>query len=308
MVEPNFFSLCGAKPYLGRTFLPEESQPGNDGVTVLSAGLWERRFGADPSVIGRTIHLDGRPVIVVGVMPESFRFPLAADLWQPLAPDQDFWARRDLHNLAVLGKLKPGQTIARANSELNAIENRLGEIYPATVQGWHVLVTPIRSYAVGNDARNDTFILLWAAGLALLLVCANIANLQFVRGASRTKEIAIRAAMGGSRWRIIRQLLTESTLIALGGAVLGLLVARWTISNCDFEYARRCVQDNRRVESDSRGCARTGIHDRRGDGRGNPFRFASGDEEHAIWAERNTQRKRTVEFKSRAASGGCGAC
>jgi putative ABC transport system permease protein len=229
MVEPNFFSLCGAAPLLGRTFLPEESKPGNDGVVVLSAGLWERRYGADPHVIGQTIHVDGRPLIVVGVMPRSFIFPLATDLWLPLALSEDLAARRDLHNLFVLGKPKPGETVARARIELNTLELQLAAVYPATLTGWHVMAEPIRSFAVGDDARNFTFLLLASVGCALLLVCANIANLQFVRASSRVKEIAIRVAMGGSRWRIVRQLLTESILIAFAGAGLGLFIAFWTI-------------------------------------------------------------------------------
>ena len=229
MVEPNFFSLCGAEPLLGRTFLPEESKPGSDGVVVLSAGLWERRYGGDPHLIGKTIHVEGRPVVVVGVMPASFRFPLATDLWLPLALSDELWARRDLRNLWVLGKLKPGETVAHAHSELNAIELQLAAVYPATMNGWHVRVESIREFAVGDDYRNSTIVLLAAVGFALLLVCANIANLQFVRASGRVKEIAIRVAMGGSRWRIVRQLLTESTLIALAGAGLGILIANWTI-------------------------------------------------------------------------------
>jgi putative ABC transport system permease protein len=229
LVEPNFFSLCGAAPLIGRTFHPEESKPGNDGVVVLSSGLWERRYGADPRIIGQTIHVEGRPVAVVGVMPKSFRYPLATDLWMPLAQSEDIWARRDLRNLFAMGKLKPGETVAHARTELNALEVQLGAIYPTSMAGWHVMVEPIRTYSVGEDIRNSTKLLLLAVAFALLLVCANIANLQFVRGSGRVKEIAIRVAMGGSRWRIVRQLLTETTLIALAGAGLGTLIAVWMI-------------------------------------------------------------------------------
>ena len=229
MVEPNFFSLCGATPMLGRTFRPEETKPGSDGVVVLSAGLWERRYGGDPHVIGKTIHVEGRAVVVVGVMPKSFVYPLATDLWVPLALGENIWSRRDLRVLFVLGRLKPGETPARARAELNTIEAELGEVYPASMRGWHVMVEPIRSFSVGEDYRNSTLVLLMVVGCALLLVCANIANLQFVRASGRVKEIAIRVALGGSRWRIVRQLLTESTLIALAGAGLGVLIAHWTI-------------------------------------------------------------------------------
>jgi len=230
MVEPNFFSLCGATPLLGRTFLPEEAKPGSDAVVVLSAGLWERRYGADPHVIGKTIHVEGRAVVVVGVMPKSFVYPLATDLWVPLALGENIWSRRDLRVLFVLGRLKPGETPTHARTELNTLEVQMAEVYPSSMRGWHVMVEPIRSYSVGEDYRNFTLVLLMVVGCALLLVCANIANLQFVRASGRVKEIAIRVALGGSRWRIVRQLLTESTLIAFAGAGLGVLIAYWTIN------------------------------------------------------------------------------
>ncbi len=228
-VQSNFFSIGGAKPFLGRTFLPGEDQPGNDGVVVLSHGLWARRFGADPKIISQTIQLDGRPYTVVGVMPASYRFPIAAELWLPLALDPALWSRRNWPALFVMGRLRQGETPQHARAEITGIESRLGEAYPAYVRGWHVLVMPIRLFSTGNDAHDYAVLLLGAVGFVLLLVCANIANLQFVRGAKRVKEIAIRAALGGSRWRIIRQLLTESVLIALGGAALGFLFARWTV-------------------------------------------------------------------------------
>jgi predicted permease len=229
MVEPNFFALCGATPLMGRTFLPEEAKPGGDGVVVLSAGLWERRYGADPNLIGRTIHVEGRPLVVIGVMPKSFVYPMATDLWLPLALSDDMWARRGLRFLFVLGRLKPGETPAHARAELNALEAQGAQVYPAAMRGWHVMVEPIRTYSVGDEYRNSTIVLLMVVGCALLLVCANIANLQFVRASGRVKEIAIRVALGGSRWRIVRQLLTESTLISFAGAALGVLIAHWTI-------------------------------------------------------------------------------
>ncbi len=229
LVMTNFFSLCGVAPQLGRTFLPEEGNPGNDGVVVLSHALWVTRFGADPKIIGNTIHVDSLPKTVVGVMPESFRFPITADLWMPLALRPVDWARRDWRALFAMGKLRPGATLHTANAELNGVELHLGDAYPSTLRGWHVLVTPIRLFSIGTDAHDYTMILLVAVGLVLLLICANIANLQFVRGAGRVKEVAIRSALGASRWRIIRQLLTESLLIAFGGAAVGILFALWTI-------------------------------------------------------------------------------
>ena len=229
LVMSNFFSLCGVQPLLGRTFLPDENKPGNEKVIVLSHALWAARFGSDPQIIGRAIHVDGAPVTVVGVMPESFRFPITADLWMPLALEPALWARRDWRAFFAMGKLNSGVPVGNANAEINGIEARLGQAYPSTLGGWHVLVTPLRLFSIGTDAHNYTLILLLAVGFVLLLICANIANLQFVRGAGRVKEIAIRSALGASRWRVIRQLLTESALIALAGAVFGLLFAQWTI-------------------------------------------------------------------------------
>ncbi len=229
-VASNFFSIGGAQPFLGRTFLPEDGHQGHGDVVILSHGLWVRRFGADTQIVNSTIHLDGKPYTVVGVMPASFRFPVTAEVWLPLNLTDKLWARRDWRAFVAIGRLKPGIKPREAFTEINGIEQRLGEANPATVRGWHVLVTPIRTFEVGSDTESYTFLLLIAVGFVLLLVCANIANLQFVRGAGRVKEIAIRAALGGSRWRIVKQLLTESVLLGLGGAALGLLIAEWTVS------------------------------------------------------------------------------
>jgi len=228
-VDKNFFSLCGVEPYLGRTFLPQEDQPGADNVVVLSYALWQRRFGGDPGVIGNSIHLDGRALTVIGIMPKSFQFPLATDLWIPLAYTPKYWEKRNWRALFAMGRLAPGVSANSARSEINTIEARIGEAYPASAQGWHVLLTPIRLFAIGDDAHDYTLLLLAASGFVLLIVCANVANLQFVRGASRAKEVAIRAALGGSRWRIVRQLLTESVMIAVCGGLFGALFAYWTI-------------------------------------------------------------------------------
>ncbi len=228
-VDKNFFAICGVAPYLGRTFLPQEDQPGADTVAVLSYELWQRRFGGDPAIIGNSIHVDGRALTVIGIMPKSFQFPLATDLWIPLAYTPKYWGMRSWRSLFVMGKLAPGVTAATARGEMNTIEARLGDAFPAALQGWHVLLTPIRLFAIGDDAHDYTLLLLAAAGFVLLIVCANVANLQFVRGASRAKEIAIRAALGGSRWRIVRQLLTESVMIAVIGGLLGIVFAYWTI-------------------------------------------------------------------------------
>jgi len=229
LVMANFFSLCGVQPVIGRTFTPGEDKQGNDGEVVLSYGLWKRRFGADASLIGKAIHIDDRPYVVIGVMPNSFRFPITADLWLPLALPDRQWVRRDWRAFFAMGRLHDGENFKQARAEINDIETHLAETFPGNLKDWHVRVVPIREFAVTDDAQNDTKLLLIAVGFVLLLVCANIANLQFVRGAGRIKEIAIRSALGSSRWRVVRQLLTESFLIAVGGALLGLLFAYWAL-------------------------------------------------------------------------------
>ncbi len=228
-VTSNFFSIGGTQALLGRTFLPADGKQGHEDVVILSHGFWVRRYGADPQILNRTIHLDGKPYTVVGVMPPSFVFPVTAELWKPLDLPDRLWARRDWRALVAIGRLKPGMKPLDAYTEINGIEQRLGGAYPSTVRGWHVRVTPIRRFEVGSDTENYTYLLLIAVGFVLLLLCANITNLQFVRGAGRAKEIAIRAALGGSRWRIVKQLLTESILLGLGGAAFGLLIAEWTV-------------------------------------------------------------------------------
>jgi putative ABC transport system permease protein len=228
-VTANFFSIGGATPLMGHSFTPEECAPGRDDTVILSEGLWRSRFGADPQIIGKVIHVDGSPHVVVGVMPRTFHFPVQANLWLPLSIPADRWARRDWRGMFAMGRLKAGLKPEDARAEMNAIAGQLGEAYPSTNRGWHVMVMPIREYEVGTDIQNYSLFLLVTVGFVLLLVCANIANLQFVRGAGRAKEIAIRAALGANRWRIVRQLLTESVLIALAGAALGLLIANWAL-------------------------------------------------------------------------------
>ncbi|MFZ0819664.1 MAG: ABC transporter permease [Candidatus Acidiferrales bacterium] len=228
-ISSNLFELCNVRPVYGRVFLPEEEQPGHDGEVILSQRLWERRFGSDQNLIGHDIHLDGRPYTVVGIMPRKFDFPLTAELWIPMALKPDQLGDRKSHLFFVLGRLKPGVAIGSANSELQGIAQRLASAYPATNRGWGARIQNIRLYELGDDTRTYTLILMGAVGFLLLIVCANVANLQFVRSASRQKEMAIRAALGGSRWRVVRQLLTESIITAMGGAALGLLFAYWSI-------------------------------------------------------------------------------
>lgn len=229
-VTANFFTLCDKQPFLGRAFVTGEDQPGRENVVILSQHLWARRYGADPGIVGKEIHIDGKPYTVVGVMPRTFDFPQVTDLWTPMALSPSAWQVRKSRNFLGLGKLNPGVSVESANTEMRGIAQRLSAAYPDTNHGWSARAMPIRRFELGDFTVQYTLMLFGAVAGVLLIVCANVANLQFVRGASRQKEMAIRVALGGSRWRLVRQLLTESVLVAVGGAILSLAFAKWAIS------------------------------------------------------------------------------
>ena len=229
-VTSNLFELCGERPLIGRTFLPEEDQPGHDGVVILGQRLWERRFGGEQHIIGQQLHIDGRPYTVIGIMRKAFDFPQTAELWVPMAFTPQQLQDRKSHFFLTLGKLKPAVTIASASAEMKTLARRLSDAYPDTNHNWSARVVSVRNFELGDFTVRYTIMLLGAVGFLLLIVCANVANLQLVRGASRHKEMAIRVALGGSRWRLVRQLLTESVMVALGGAILGLVLAKWAVS------------------------------------------------------------------------------
>jgi putative ABC transport system permease protein len=233
----SFFPLFGVNPILGRTLLPMDEKAGNANVVVLSYGLWERRFASDRNVIGREIKLNGEPHTVVGVMPANFSPDDYGELWLPspwgvpanaLRPTEDPRPVRSSNYLDVWARLKPGVSLDQARAEMNAMMLRFETQYPKDDMGVGITLTPMHEEMV-SGVRPILLVLVAAVASLLLIGCANVANLQLARAASRTKEISIRAALGASRLRLIRQMLTESVLLALIGGILGVVVAAWAV-------------------------------------------------------------------------------
>ena len=227
-VSPNFLSMEGVRPILGRDFDATEEKPGTAPVAILSYTLWQSHLGGDPNAIGRTITLDGRSFTIVGVLPPDYRALDKTDLLEPIGVwatnNPDATDRGDRGDMVVMARLAPGVTLPQARTEMEGIAARLAKEYPASNDQFGVSLQSLRDAFVG-DARPAILVLFGAVIFVLLIACANVANLFLVHGAARTKEIALRIAFGASRSRIIRQMLTESLVLACLGGILGMALA-----------------------------------------------------------------------------------
>src|SRR5947209_8415004 len=235
-VTEDLFKIVGVSPVLGRDFTAEDNKPGAEKTVILGDEIWHRDFGADPSIVGQAVRVNGKAATVIGVMPPGFKFPFSEELWTPLYNEFPPTPRGDLrlgannNAPAVMGRLKPGVSLDQANAEFIALARHLAEENPKTNQNFtSASVQPLLNAFTFIGLRQTVWAMLAAVILVLLIACVNVMNMQFGRAALRAKELAIRGALGATRWRLVRQMLTEILVVAVFGAVAGVLLAYWSV-------------------------------------------------------------------------------
>src|SRR5436309_11411206 len=235
-VTEDFFKILGVSPIMGRDFTAEDDKPGAEKVAILGHEVWKRDFGGDPNIVGQSVRINGKAATVIGVMPAGFKFPFSEELWTPLynefppTPRGGLFLGANTRAPAVLGRLKPGVTLDQANAEMIAIARHLAEDNPKTNQNFtSASVQPLLKAFTFVGLRQTVWAMLAAVILVLLIACVNVMNMQFGRAALRSKELAIRGALGATRWRLVQQMLTESLVVAAFGAFFGILLAYWAV-------------------------------------------------------------------------------
>src|SRR5438128_7501314 len=235
-VTEDFFKIIGVSPVMGRDFTAEDNKAGAEKVTILGDEIWRRDFGADPNIVGQSVRINGKAATIIGVMPAGFKFPFSEELWTPLynefppTPRGRLFLGANNRAPAVIGRLNPGVTIDQANAEFIALARHLAEDNPKTNQNFtSASVQPLLNAFTGVQLRQIVWAMLAAVILVLLIACVNVMNMQFGRAALRAKELAIRGALGATRWRLVRQMLTESFVVAAFGAVAGVVIAYWGV-------------------------------------------------------------------------------
>src|SRR5882724_10122053 len=235
-VTKDFFKILGVSPILGRDFTAEDNKPGAEKVAILGHEIWKRDFNGDPNIIGQSVRMNGKAATIIGVMPPNFKFPVSEELWTPLynefppTPRGGLFLGANNRAPAVMGRLKPGMSLDQANAEMIAIARHLAEDNPKTNQNLtSASVQPLLNTFTGVQFRQTVWAMLAAVVLVLLIACVNVMNMQFGRAALRAKELAIRGALGATQWRLVRQMLTESLVVAVFGAIAGVIIAYWAI-------------------------------------------------------------------------------
>ena len=235
-VTEDLFKIIGVSPVMGRDFTAEDNKPGAEKVTILGDEIWRRDFNADPNIVGQSVRINGKAATIIGVMPPNFKFPQSEELWTPLynefppRPRDELTLGANNSAPAVMGRLKPGVTLDQVNAEFVALARHLAEDNPKTNQNFtSASVQPLLHAFTGVQLRQIVWAMLAAVILVLLIACVNVMNMQFGRAALRAKELAIRGALGATRWRLVRQMLTESLVVAIFGAVAGVILAYWAV-------------------------------------------------------------------------------